>query len=146
MPRLRLYSFLKKLGTRALYCDTGHVIYVAITVEPPPIEGGDRLGDMTNELRPGEYIDEFVSVGPKVVKHDGSTKSVCKVRGITLSYTTSQIVNFETIRDMVLIGDRNDVVVYAEKKIKNKRERGGPFLVSQAEENAATSRFPNVGE
>ena len=85
--RLRLYSFLERLGTRAFYCNNDSVIYVASTAEPPPIECGDRLGDMTNELGPGEFIEEFVSGGPKnyaykIMKPDGSTKTVCKVRGI----------------------------------------------------------------
>ena len=84
--RLRLYSFLERVGTRALYCDTDSVIYVASTAEPPSIECGDRLGDMTNELGSREYIDEFVSGGPKnyaykVMKADGSTKTVCKGAG-----------------------------------------------------------------
>ena len=35
--QLRLYSFLERLGTRALYCDTNSVIYVASIAEPPPI-------------------------------------------------------------------------------------------------------------
>ena len=136
--RLRLYSFLERLGTRALYCDTESVIYVASSAGRPPIECGDRLGNMTNELGPGEYIDEFVSGGPKnyaykVMKPDGSTKTVCKVKGITLNYTTSQIVNFETIWDMVLNGTQRDVVVHTAKKIKTKRDRDGPFVVSQPE-------------
>ena len=93
---------------------------------------------MTNEQGPGQFIDEFVSGGPKnyaykVMKADGSTKTVCKVRGITLNYTTSQIVNFDTIRDMVLNGTQRDVVVHTAKKIKTKRDRDGPFVVSQPE-------------
>ena len=137
--RLRLYFFPEKLGTRALYCDTDSAMYVASTAETPPIECGDRLGDMKNELGPGEYIDEFVSSGPKtyaykVVKPDGRTKTMCKVWGITLNYTTSQIVNFEAIRDMVLNGMQRDVAVHTAKKIRTKRERDGPFVVLQPED------------
>ena len=137
--RLRLYSFLEKLGTRALFCDTDSVIYFASTTETSPIDCGDRPGDMTNELCPSEYIGELVSGGLKsyaynVVKPDGSTKTVCKVRGITLNYTTFQILNFETIRDMVLNGTQRDIVVHTAKKIKTKRDRGGPFVVSQPED------------
>ena len=54
------------------------------------------------------------------------------MRGITLNYTTSQI-NFETIRDMVLNGTQRNVVVHTAKKIKTKRDREGPFVVSQPE-------------
>ena len=144
--RLRLYSFLERLGTRALYCDTDSVIYVASTAEPPPIEYGNRLCDMTNELGSGEYIDEFVSgvsknYAYKVTKPDGSTKTVCKLRDITLNNTTFQIVNFETIRDMVLNGTQRDVVVHTAKKIKTKRDRDGPFVVSQPEDKCYNITF-----
>ena len=88
---------------------------------------------MTNELGSEKYIDEFISGGPKnyaynVVKPDGSTKTLCKVRGITLNYTTSQIVNF--YMDMVLNEVRRDVFFYTAKKIKTKREKDGPLLFS----------------
>ena len=143
--RLRLYSILERLGTRAVYCDTESVIYVASSAGRPPIECGDRLGNMTNELGPGEYIDEFVSGGPKnyaykVMKSDGSTKTVCKVRGITLNYTTSQIVNFETIREIVLNWTQRDVV-HTAKNIKIKRDRDGPFVVSQPEDKRHNITF-----
>ena len=97
------------------------------------IECGDTLGSMTNELQPGEYIDEFVSGGPKnyayrVVNRTDSTKTsktVCKVRGITLNYSTSQLVNFDVIRDMILNGRPDEVVkVHTDKKIKRKRKEG----------------------
>ena len=35
------------------------------TNEPPLIECGDALGDMSSELKANEYISEFVSGGPK---------------------------------------------------------------------------------
>jgi hypothetical protein len=33
------------------------------------IKYGDRLGDMTSELKPGKYIEEFVSGGPKIYSY-----------------------------------------------------------------------------
>ena len=48
---------------------------------------------MTSELKPGEFICEFVSGGPKNYAYKainsvtGEEKTVCKVRGITLNYT-----------------------------------------------------------
>jgi len=63
---------------------------------------------MTPELRTKEYISEFVSGGPKnyayrtVDTATGRTDTVCKVRGITLNYSASQLVNFKVIRDMIL--------------------------------------------
>ena len=62
---MHLYAYLDKLGERALYCDTDSVIFVQKADEPPLIECGDALGDMTSELKANEYISEFVSGGPK---------------------------------------------------------------------------------
>jgi len=74
------------------------------------IETGDKLGDMTSELRPSAFISEFVSGGPKNYAYrviaDGTggevEKTVCKVRGMTLNYNVSKLVNFERIKDMIL--------------------------------------------
>ena len=103
---------------------------------------------MTNELQPGEFIEEFVSGGPKnyayrVVGGNGTTKthkkSVCEVRGITLNYSTSQRVNYDVIRDMILKTGRttpDDVVtIHTDKKIKCKREKDGRVqILSEAED------------
>ena len=64
------------------------MIYIQPKDEPSLIETGDKLGDMTSELRPSESIIEFVSGGPKnyaykVVTEEKKEKTVCKVRGIT---------------------------------------------------------------
>ena len=46
---------------------------------------------------------------------------VCKIRVITLNYSTSQLFNFEVIKDMVLDGNKmRHVTVHTEKKIKRK--------------------------
>ena len=52
-------------------------------------------------------------------------KTVCKVRGITLNYKASQLVNFETIKDLVLKRRSNSTVkVRTDKKITRKRIDG----------------------
>ena len=87
-----MYRFLDRLQERAIYCDTDSVIYIQPKDEPSLIETGDKLGDMTSELRPSEFISEFVSGGPKNYAYrvmTGGTgevqkKTVCKLRGITL--------------------------------------------------------------
>ena len=63
--RMHLYRYLDRLGERAIYCDTDSVIYIQSKDEPNLVETGDKLGDMTSELRATEYISEFVSGGPK---------------------------------------------------------------------------------
>ena len=37
-----------------------------------------------------------------------SRRTMCKVKGITLNYNASKMVNFEVIRDMNLIGNKGD--------------------------------------
>jgi hypothetical protein len=101
------------------------VFYIQDESEPRLIECGDKLGDMTNELKPGEFIREFVSAGPKnyaykICNRDFSKdpKTVCKVRGITLNYTTSQLVNFNVIRDMILKREPDVVNVHSKDQAK----------------------------
>ena len=91
---------------------------------------------MTSELRPCESISEFVSGGPKnyaykIVTEGGGVKTVCKVRGITLNYNASKLVNFESIRDMILRTGDAVVNVHTERKIKRKRmgRGGGPVAI-----------------
>ena len=64
-PRIHLYRYLDKLQERAFYCDTDSVIYIQPKDEPSLTETGDKLGDMTSELRPSEFIYEFVIGGTK---------------------------------------------------------------------------------
>jgi len=58
--RIHLYRYLDRLGERAIYCDTDSVIYIQPKDEPNLIETGDKLGDMTSELRSTDYVSEFV--------------------------------------------------------------------------------------
>jgi hypothetical protein len=60
-----LYSYLERLQERTIYCDTESVFYIRKESQPRLIECGDNLDDMADELKQGEYIEEFVSGGPK---------------------------------------------------------------------------------
>jgi len=104
--RLILYKYLEKLGSRVLYCDTDSCIYVnrgeQSEYEP---RTGNFLCDMTDELESygrGSFIESFVSGGPKfyayVVRTEGRRHEICKVKGITLNYKNSRIINFNSIR------------------------------------------------
>jgi len=63
--RIHLYAYLDKLQERAIYTDIDSVIYIQDDAEPPLIDCDNKLGSMTNELHPGEFIEEFFSGGPK---------------------------------------------------------------------------------
>jgi len=88
--RIHLYRYLDRLRENAIYCDTDSVIYIQPRDETALIETGDKLGDMTSELRPFEFISELVSGGHinyayRVMTSETCEKTVCKVRGITLN-------------------------------------------------------------
>jgi len=54
----------------------------------------------------------------------GAEKTVCKVRGITLNYSASQLANFEKIKAINLGRDEKETItVHTERKIKRKRGR-----------------------
>ena len=94
--RLKLYSELQKLNRRVLYYNTDSVIYVNRPGQYDP-HLGDYLGELTDELK-GEHIVEFVSGGPNNYAYKtNKNKETCKVRGFTLNYTNSQLINFESV-------------------------------------------------
>ena len=103
--RLKLYSYLKPLDKRVLYCDTDSVIFKTSDGEwKPPL--GDFLGDLTDET-PGNSITHFVTGGPKnyayKLAHPNKKgqQSICKVRGITLNFKNSLAINYNTVADMI---------------------------------------------
>jgi len=108
--RLKLYSYLEELQDRVLYYDTDSVIYVSSegSKDPPT---GSFLGDMTDELEGeygiGSYIAEFISGGPKnygfEVFSTAKNKLIgkCKVKGFSLNYKVSQLINLTSMRESV---------------------------------------------
>ena len=110
--RLKLYSYLEHLGERALYYDTDSIIHVSNRdmheYESPT---GTLLGQMTDELSccsTGSYIISFVSEGLKlyaykVKKPDGTECCTCKVKGIRLNYSNVEKINFDSIRNLVIV-------------------------------------------
>ena len=105
--RLKLYSFLERLGERVLYYDTDSIIYVS---RGDASEYVSPLGDYGE----GSYITEFASGGPKnygYTVYSTNTKmevSTCKVRGITLNYRNTDIVNYSTLNDLVRVNEHDD--------------------------------------
>ncbi|CAH2015400.1 unnamed protein product [Acanthoscelides obtectus] len=121
-------NFLKpetigKVEERAVYVDTDSCIYIS-RKGLDDISTGDFIGDMTDELN-GGFISEFVSGGPKNYAYKYTTLSgeeqiVCKVKGISLNYKASQVVNFEKIKDMVL--KKSDPVSVLSRQLRRTRE------------------------
>ena len=101
--RWQLFHELEQLGDRVLYYDTDSIVYVERANAPDEYRPslGDYLGELTDEVD-GHNILSFVSGGPKnyAYKLDNG-KTVCKVKGITLNYNNSQIINYDVMRYMV---------------------------------------------
>ena len=99
--RLKLYGVLEKIDRNVLYYDTDWVIYVSRPGEyDPPL--GDYLGELTDELETEEHIVEFVSGEPKNYAYKTNRgNETCKVRGFTLHFTNSHLINFEAVKAIV---------------------------------------------
>ena len=99
--RLKLYSYLERLGEQVLYYDTDSVIY-RWKQGQCEIETGDFLGEMTDELD-GDHIVEFVSGGAKNYGYrTAGGKFECKVRGFTLNVRGREVLNYHTMKDNIL--------------------------------------------
>ena len=61
--RLHLLKEMTRLGDRVLYTDTDSIVYVSPKGEPPLIKIGWRMGEWTNELKPGAHITKFIGLG-----------------------------------------------------------------------------------
>lgn len=122
--RLRLYGILDRLKENVLYFDTDSVIFIERDDEVDPIVVGDFLGDLTSELKSGNYITSFVSGGPKNYAYEENDgRQTCKVKGFTLNYENSQLVNFNAIKDLVLGNMNERIRLPARNKIcRNKYE------------------------
>jgi hypothetical protein len=100
--RMKLYDVLDNLGRDIIYYDTDSAFYLWRKGQwEPPM--GDYLGQLTNELDEGDHITEFVSSGPKSYAYETKKgKTVTRVKGFTLNYSASQLLNFETLRNLVM--------------------------------------------
>jgi hypothetical protein len=123
--RLKLWKVMTKLGKRVVYHDTDSIIFSAKEGEYfPPL--GDHLGELTNELKPGQWITEFVSCGPKNYSFLLNTgENVCKVKGFSLNFQNGQIVNFEKMKEALFSwyrGEPKSYVTVSNLIQRNKKE------------------------
>ena len=125
--RLKLYGVLDKLNQNILYFDTDSVIFKtkkSDNLNYLPI--GNYLGELTNEISPQDgYIVEFVSGGPKNYAYRTlSGKEECKVRGFTLNWANSKLINFQAIKSIICTShDRQIEIVNHCKISRDSRKR-----------------------
>ncbi|XP_052806406.1 uncharacterized protein LOC128235642 [Mya arenaria] len=133
--RLKLYSYLENLGTRALYADTDSVVFSSKHGDLKPILG-DYLGDLTNEV-PNNRIRTFVTGGPKNYGYElqypdkNGDRTHCKIRGITLNYKNLLNVNFNVLEQFVTKRPNASVSVVNAHKITRDRDNSQLLTVSE---------------
>uniref|UniRef100_A0A1I8BUV6 DNA-directed DNA polymerase n=1 Tax=Meloidogyne hapla TaxID=6305 RepID=A0A1I8BUV6_MELHA len=108
--RLHLYQYMEEVqqvNGKLLYCDADSIIYVEKRGGGRVVEG-EALGQMKRE-HPTRRILEFVAGGPKNYgfRHvDGLTgndeRAELKIRSFPLSYATHQMLNFQSMKELVL--------------------------------------------
>nr|CAD2199396.1 unnamed protein product [Meloidogyne enterolobii] len=108
--RLHLYKYMeevRRINGQLLYCDTDSIFYVTKR-GGNYVDEGEALGQMKRE-HPTRRILEFIAGGPKnygyrhVDKGTGfDERAELKIRSFPLSYATHQLLNFETMRQLVI--------------------------------------------
>ena len=108
--RLKLWRQLHKLGKRVLYYDTDSIMYTDEPIDCPggigyQIPTGDCLGDWETEDLESENggLVKFVAPGPKtyaLVAANG--KTTIKLKGACIKLAHENLINYETMKDMVL--------------------------------------------
>ena len=79
------------------------------------------LGELTSELKPGQFIEEFVSLGSKTYAYRINDNETCaKVKVFTLIGTASEQLNFHSMKEM-LHHDEMVSVTSADTLKRNKR-------------------------
>jgi hypothetical protein len=104
--RLELLKHIRCVSKAILYTDTDSIIFKAkINDEGKYIhlpETGTCLGELSNELKEGEYIEEFACTGPKSYSYRTNKKEeIVRFKGITLNFKNSQRINFEAVKSLV---------------------------------------------
>jgi hypothetical protein len=126
--RLQLLDILLKLKPEnVLYFDTDSVVFVAGEDEPPygPLVMGDLLGELTDELDgPNNYITAFASSGPKSYAYTTNAGgTVIKIKGITLNYKNSRVINFESVK-RVIKGEIDTIMTPRTTQIRRQKLTG----------------------
>ena len=136
--RLKLYELLDTLQHQVSYYDTHSVIYTTGPGEHS-LPVGDYLGDLTDELDGG-----YISLCPKNYAYQTSTgEETCKVRGFTLNYKNSCIINFESVKNIVKECLTNPGQTFETQNVKIARDRQKHKLYNRVERNLTAWFTPN---
>jgi hypothetical protein len=127
--RLQLLDIIRKVGEDVLYFDTDSVVFAMRENEwdTPygPLQTGDLLGELTDELGgPDTYIKLFASSGPKCYTYvTNKDESTLKLKGITMNYKNSQVINVEAVKK-VIFGEISHIVTPQATQITRQKFTG----------------------
>lgn len=99
--RLQLWSELDKLGDRVLMNDTDSIVYIydpeKYNIPASTVWGGWEIEH--------DSIVEFIGMGPKTYAFKKANgEIVVKNKGIRMSRATNNLINFDRMKEMVLVG------------------------------------------
>ena len=123
--RKKLYEHICDLHERLYYIDTDSCIFLA----PGPTVKDGLLGQLTDEILGTHGVHDSIGVwagtGAKAygyaLKKNKKIKS-CKVKGITLSHESSQHINLETMRHLLLATTDERVEVTAKHSMRRNKK------------------------
>ena len=104
-------------------------------------------GELTDELDHGDHIVDFVSGGPKNYAYTTTKgKQTCKIRGFSLNYTNAQLLNFESVRDMVGHVSPSKPITYkgTKRKLDEKEEPPSKVIVVTNQSKISRDKCNNV--
>lgn len=121
--RLHLYKELERLNERVLYFDTDSITFLTKPQDTYVHSLGNYLGQFKSEVKKseGNYINEFVSAGPKnyAYKYDTGITN-CTIKGFTQNYIASLEINFDSIKNIVCNEQNKKIAV---EQIKFNRDK-----------------------
>ncbi|XP_022201924.1 uncharacterized protein LOC120353948 [Nilaparvata lugens] len=107
--RLRLYDMLDQLGESVTYYDTDSVVY--IDDGKNNVKTGCMLGEWTDELGQDDYINDWISTGPKSYSYQTAKgKGTCKIKGFTLNHKNGEKLNMDSMKK-ILEGEIKKVAI-----------------------------------
>lgn len=98
--RLRLFDMMKRIGFEDLiYCDTDSVVALFSPLQKSEIPDGKLLGEFKSEFKPGEYINEFVALGPKCYAYTTNLGKIdIKIKGITQCLISKDLLTQQSLK------------------------------------------------
>ncbi len=103
---MRLYKELFKIDERVLYFDSDSIIFISKENHYEP-ELSDYLGKFTNEIKDDNYIEEFVSAGPKNYGYKlNNGQTSCKIKGFSVNFIASESLNFQSMKQYRQVYDK----------------------------------------